>query len=154
MNDFSGLGAMRGRREAQQEELSAHIARHDVVITTAQVPGRRPPLLVTEDAVKAMAPGSVIVDMGASALGGNVSGSQPGETTATTVATAAANQGSGLITVAVTPAAAQRIAFVTSAGEQGGSIYLTLVPPDNIPTQLPAVDLNNVIEPNQLTPSG
>src|SRR5690348_16943544 len=70
-------------REAQQEELSAHIARHDVVITTAQVPGRRPPLLVTEDAVKAMAPGSVIVDMGASALGGNVSGSQPGETTVT-----------------------------------------------------------------------
>ena len=58
-------------REAQQEELSAHIARHDVVITTAQVPGRRPPLLVTEDAVKAMSPGSVIVDMGASALGGS-----------------------------------------------------------------------------------
>ena len=70
-------------REAQQEELSAHIARHDVVITTAQVPGRRPPLLVTEDAVKAMSPGSVIVDMGASALGGNVSGSQPGETVVT-----------------------------------------------------------------------
>lgn len=70
-------------REAQQEELSAHIARHDVVITTAQVPGRRPPLLVTEDAVKAMSPGSVIVDMGASALGGNVSGSQPGETVIT-----------------------------------------------------------------------
>ena len=42
---------------------------HDVVITTAQVPGRRPPLLVTEDALKAMAPGSVIVDMGASAAG-------------------------------------------------------------------------------------
>ena len=70
-------------REAQQEELSAHIARHDVVITTAQVPGRRPPLLVTEDAVKAMSPGSVIVDMGASTLGGNVSGSQPGETVVT-----------------------------------------------------------------------
>jgi len=85
---------------------------------------------------------------------GSQAAPQPGETTATTVATAAANQGSGLITVAVTPAAAQRIAFVTSAGEQGGSIYLTLVPPDNIPSQLPAVDLNNVIEPNQLTPSG
>ncbi len=70
-------------REAQQDELTGHIARHDVVITTAQVPGRRPPLLVTEDAVKAMSPGSVIVDMGASALGGNVSGSQPGETVVT-----------------------------------------------------------------------
>ena len=61
-------------RDAQQAELAAHIGRHDVVITTAQVPGRRPPLLVTEDAVAAMAAGSVIVDMGASALGGNVGG--------------------------------------------------------------------------------
>jgi NAD(P) transhydrogenase subunit alpha len=70
-------------RQAQQEELTGHIARHDVVITTAQVPGRRPPLLVTDDALKAMSPGSVIVDMGASALGGNVTGSQPGETVVT-----------------------------------------------------------------------
>ena len=70
-------------RQAQQEELTGHIARHDVVITTAQVPGRRPPLLVTEDAIKAMSPGSVIVDMGASALGGNVTGSRPGETLVT-----------------------------------------------------------------------
>ena len=70
-------------RAAQQAELAGHIARHDVVITTAQVPGRRPPLLVTEDALKAMAPGSVIVDMGASALGGNVAGSVPGETIVT-----------------------------------------------------------------------
>ncbi len=70
-------------RQAQQDELSGHIARHDVVITTAQVPGRRPPLLVTEDAIKAMSPGSVIVDMGASALGGNVTGSSPGKTLVT-----------------------------------------------------------------------
>jgi H+-translocating NAD(P) transhydrogenase subunit alpha len=70
-------------RMAQQQELAGHIARHDVVITTAQVPGRRPPLLVTEDALKSMAAGSVIVDMGASALGGNVAGSIPGETVVT-----------------------------------------------------------------------
>ena len=70
-------------RQAQQDELAGHIARHDVVITTAQVPGRRPPLLVTGYALKAMAPGSVIVDMGASALGGNVAGSQAGETVVT-----------------------------------------------------------------------
>jgi NAD(P) transhydrogenase subunit alpha len=70
-------------RLAQQQELTAHIARHDVVITTAQVPGRRPPLLVTEDALKEMAAGSVIVDMGASPLGGNVAGSVPGDTTVT-----------------------------------------------------------------------
>ncbi|HEU5416254.1 MAG TPA: Re/Si-specific NAD(P)(+) transhydrogenase subunit alpha [Streptosporangiaceae bacterium] len=70
-------------RQAQQDELAGHIAAHDVVITTAQVPGRRPPLLVTEDALKGMSAGSVIVDMGASDLGGNVAGSQPGETIVT-----------------------------------------------------------------------
>ncbi|HEY3733545.1 MAG TPA: NAD(P) transhydrogenase subunit alpha [Streptosporangiaceae bacterium] len=66
-------------RRAQQAELSSHIAVQDVVITTAQVPGRRPPLLVTEDTVKAMLAGSVIVDMAASALGGNVAGSAAGQ---------------------------------------------------------------------------
>jgi NAD(P) transhydrogenase subunit alpha len=92
-------------RDAQQAELAGHIARHDVIITTAQVPGRRPPLLVTSDAVAAMGPGSVIVDMGSSTLGGNVAGSVPGESVvtpngvtilgaenlATTVPTAASN---------------------------------------------------------------
>jgi NAD(P) transhydrogenase subunit alpha len=70
-------------RQAQQDELAGHIARHDVVITTAQVPGRRPPLLVTDDALKSMTAGSVVVDMGASALGGNVAGSRAGETVVT-----------------------------------------------------------------------
>jgi NAD(P) transhydrogenase subunit alpha len=70
-------------RLSQQQELAAHIARHDVVITTAQVPGRRPPLLVTDDAIKEMAAGSVIVDMGASPLGGNAAGSVPGQTVVT-----------------------------------------------------------------------
>jgi NAD(P) transhydrogenase subunit alpha len=70
-------------RQAQQAELIGHIARHDVVITTAQVPGRRPPLLLTDDAVKAMSPGSVVVDMGSGPLGGNVAGSVPGESVVT-----------------------------------------------------------------------
>jgi NAD(P) transhydrogenase subunit alpha len=68
---------------AQQQELNGHIASMDVVITTAQVPGRRPPVLVTADAVKGMKPGSVIVDMAASALGGNVELSKVGETIVT-----------------------------------------------------------------------
>ena len=68
---------------AQQAELNGHIATMDVIITTAQVPGRRPPILVTADAVKAMKPGSVIVDMAASALGGNVELSKAGETIVT-----------------------------------------------------------------------
>jgi len=70
-------------RAAQQQELNGHIATMDVVITTAQVPGRRPPLLVTADAVGNMKPGSVIVDMAASALGGNVELSKPDETVVT-----------------------------------------------------------------------
>jgi NAD(P) transhydrogenase subunit alpha len=70
-------------RQAQQAELAGHIARHDVVITTAQVPGRKPPLLVTEDALKEMSAGAVVVDMGSSPLGGNVAGSVPGETIVT-----------------------------------------------------------------------
>ena len=61
-------------RQAQQAGLTGHLARHDVVITTAQVPGRRPPLLLTDDTLKAMAAGSVVVDMGAGPLGGNGAG--------------------------------------------------------------------------------
>ncbi len=70
-------------RAAQQAELNEVIAGQDVVITTAQVPGRKPPVLVTADAVRAMRPGSVIVDMAASALGGNCELSQAGQTTIT-----------------------------------------------------------------------
>jgi NAD(P) transhydrogenase subunit alpha len=70
-------------QRAQQDELNAHIARHDVIITTAQVPGRRPPLLVTAQAIKDMRPGSVIVDLGSGPLGGNVELSEPEETVVT-----------------------------------------------------------------------
>jgi H+-translocating NAD(P) transhydrogenase subunit alpha len=70
-------------RQAQQDELAGHIARHDVIITTAQVPGRRPPELVSADALKMMQAGSVVVDMGASDLGGNVAGSRPDATVVT-----------------------------------------------------------------------
>jgi H+-translocating NAD(P) transhydrogenase subunit alpha len=68
---------------AQQQELNAVIAGMDIVITTAQVPGRKPPLLVTAEAIRGMKPGSVILDMAASALGGNVELSKPGETLTT-----------------------------------------------------------------------
>ena len=70
-------------KEAQQAELSKYISSMDVVITTAQVPGRRPPLLVTADTLRAMKAGSVIVDMAASALGGNVELSVPDDTIVT-----------------------------------------------------------------------
>jgi NAD(P) transhydrogenase subunit alpha len=63
----------------QQEALAEAIGRFDVVITTAQVPGRRAPLLVTAAAVENMKPGSVIVDM-AGESGGNCELTEPGET--------------------------------------------------------------------------
>jgi NAD(P) transhydrogenase subunit alpha len=67
-------------RASQQAELNEVIGGMDIVITTAQVPGRKPPLLVTAAAVGLMKSGSVIVDMAASALGGNVEISKQGET--------------------------------------------------------------------------
>ena len=67
-------------RAAQQADLNEAIGGMDVVITTAQVPGRKPPVLVTADAVGRMKSGSIIVDMAASALGGNCELSQVGET--------------------------------------------------------------------------
>jgi NAD(P) transhydrogenase subunit alpha len=67
-------------QQALQEELDRHIGRFDVVITTAQVPGRRPPVLVTAAALTEMGPGSVVVDLAASELGGNVEGSEPERT--------------------------------------------------------------------------
>jgi NAD(P) transhydrogenase subunit alpha len=70
-------------REAQQNELNGYIGGMDIVITTAQVPGRRPPVLVTAEAVKGMKAGSIIVDMAASALGGNCELSKAGETVVT-----------------------------------------------------------------------
>ncbi len=70
-------------RAAQQAELNEVIGSMDVVITTAQVPGRKPPVLVTADAVNRMRSGSVIVDMAASALGGNCELSVAGQTVET-----------------------------------------------------------------------
>lgn len=67
-------------RAAQQAELNEVIGSMDIVITTAQVPGRKPPVLVTREAVAKMKPGSVILDMAASSLGGNCEVSRHGET--------------------------------------------------------------------------
>jgi NAD(P) transhydrogenase subunit alpha len=62
----------------QRELIGEHVAKSDVVITTAAIPGRRAPLLVTADMVKAMRPGSVIVDLAAE-TGGNVELTKVGE---------------------------------------------------------------------------
>ncbi len=66
------------RARRQRELLTPHVAEADVMITTAAVPGRSAPLLVTRDMVEGMKPGSVVVDQAAE-QGGNVEGSQPGQ---------------------------------------------------------------------------
>ena len=70
------------RANKQKELLSPYIAAADVLITTAAVPGRTAPRLVTAEMVSKMAPGSVVVDLAAES-GGNVEGSIAGEITKT-----------------------------------------------------------------------
>jgi NAD(P) transhydrogenase subunit alpha len=82
--DLEGAGGyakeLTPEQQARQQELMAEaIGKVDVVITTALVPGRRAPILVTEDAVQRMKPGSVIVDLAGEA-GGNCELSEPGQT--------------------------------------------------------------------------
>lgn len=65
-------------QKLQAELVAAHIAKQDIVITTALIPGRPAPVLVTEAMVKSMRPGSVVVDL-AVAQGGNCPLSKPDE---------------------------------------------------------------------------
>lgn len=66
-------------QKAQAELVSSHIAKQDIVITTALIPGRAAPRLITDEQIATMKPGSVIFDL-AVAQGGNVEGSKPDET--------------------------------------------------------------------------
>ncbi len=70
-------------KKAQQTELEGFIAENNVIITTAQVPGGKPPVVVSKKAVDNAKAGTVFIDLGSSALGGNVEGSKPGETVVT-----------------------------------------------------------------------
>jgi NAD(P) transhydrogenase subunit alpha len=63
----------------EQQMVSAAVARADIVITTASIPGRRAPLLITRETVATMRPGAVIVDLAAES-GGNCELTQPGKT--------------------------------------------------------------------------
>jgi NAD(P) transhydrogenase subunit alpha len=80
MTDAGGYArAMSDEHEARERTLLAkHVAQSDVVITTANVPGRKAPVLITDDMLKAMRPGSVVVDLAAES-GGNCERTRPGE---------------------------------------------------------------------------
>ena len=90
-------------QRAQQAALEAQLGSFEVVITTAAVPGRRPPVLIPATALDGLRPGTVVVDMASSALGGNVEGSLPGETRVTAAGVTvigAANLAAGVPTAA------------------------------------------------------
>lgn len=73
--------ALSADQHAKELELiGAHIHDADIVVTTARIPGRAAPVLVTEEMLKSMRDGSVIVDMAAAAGGGNCALSRPDET--------------------------------------------------------------------------
>jgi NAD(P) transhydrogenase subunit alpha len=65
-------------QKAQAELVSSHIAKQDIVVTTALIPGRPAPRLISDEQIATMRPGSVIVDLAADA-GGNVEGTISGE---------------------------------------------------------------------------
>lgn len=65
-------------KQRSREVVTEHVRQSDVVITTAQVPGKKAPLLVTEEMVSQMKPGSVIVDLAAE-QGGNCACTEPGK---------------------------------------------------------------------------
>ena len=66
-------------KKKQAEALARHAAKADVIICTALIPGKKAPVLVTDEMVKAMKPGSVIIDLAAE-QGGNCEGAEPGKT--------------------------------------------------------------------------
>lgn len=67
------------QHEREQQLIARHAQESDAVITTALIPGRAAPILITEDAVAGMRSGSVVVDLAAEA-GGNCAATRPGET--------------------------------------------------------------------------
>ncbi len=66
-------------KRKQGELIAKHIAKSDVVIPTALIPGKKAPILISEEMVQSMAPGSVIVDLAAE-MGGNCALTEPGKT--------------------------------------------------------------------------
>jgi NAD(P) transhydrogenase subunit alpha len=117
------------RATRQRELLAPYIAAADALITTAAVPGRQAPLLVTKEMVEAMKPGSIVVDLAAE-TGGNVAGSVPGKVVK--IGHAQVWGGANVPSQMPGPASklyAQNIVnlltLMTTAGEEGGAATFT-----------------------------
>jgi H+-translocating NAD(P) transhydrogenase subunit alpha len=112
----------------QQKALTSALPRFDVVITTAQVPGRRPPLLIPAGALAGMRPGSVVVDLAAGPLGGNVEGVTPDRRTITEdgVTLIGAGRLPSTMPQAASTAYARNLIALLAALMPGGSVALDL----------------------------
>jgi H+-translocating NAD(P) transhydrogenase subunit alpha len=69
-------------QKQQAEMVAKHLETQDIVVTTAQIPGRKAPRIITAAMIKSMKAGSVVMDLAAES-GGNVEGSEPGQTVVT-----------------------------------------------------------------------
>jgi NAD(P) transhydrogenase subunit alpha len=132
---------------AQQADLTAQIARFDVVVTTAQVPGRRPPVLVTAEAVKGMQAGAILVDLAASSLGGNVEGSVADQTVMTENGVRIIGAGNlpAQVPTAASTAYSHNIVALLAELVRGGA--LTIDPADEIQAGVVITHQGKVIHP-------
>ncbi len=133
-------------QKQQQDELIGFIKQNDIVITTAQVPGRKPPLLVPQATVDNAKPGSVFVDLAASDLGGNVAGSKPDQTVITDSGVqliGAGNLASEMATSASEMFSKNVQAVINDVADKDAQITIDLK--DDVMSQLVATDHGEII---------
>lgn len=133
-------------QKQQQDELIGFIKQNDIVITTAQVPGRKPPLLVPQAAVDNAKPGSVFVDLAASDFGGNVAGSKPDQTVITDSGVqliGAGNLASEMATSASEMFSKNVQAVINDVADKDAQITIDLK--DDVMSQLVATDHGEII---------
>ncbi|GAD16531.1 NAD(P) transhydrogenase subunit alpha [Lentilactobacillus otakiensis] len=133
-------------QKQQQDELIGFIKQNDIVITTAQVPGKKPPLLVPQAAVDNAKPGSVFVDLAASDLGGNVAGSKPDQTVVTDSGAqliGAGNLASEMATSASEMFSKNVQAVINDVADKDAKITIDLA--DDVMSQLVATDHGEII---------
>jgi NAD(P) transhydrogenase subunit alpha len=138
---------------AQQAELAQKMRAFDIVITTAQVPGARPPVLVTAETLAAMTPGSVVVDLGASALGGNVDGSVADEriVTANGVTVIGAGNLPAQMATGASAAYARNVTALLTAVVRDGVVDLD--PTDEVVDAVWVRDVPAAVEPAAVAPA-
>ena len=133
---------------AVTDAVARSVARFDVVITTAQVPGRRPPLLVPAAGLEAMRPGAVVLDGAAGDSGGNVEGSKAGTTAVTAggVTVIGAGNLAAQVPQAASTAYARNVAAVVAYLTRDGALAIDLE--DEVQAGLVVTHEGRVVHPS------